>query len=75
MYGEPQYIGIHHGSRQDSLDEFRVSPTIKALLEIAAERENRSQINMLETLVFVHGEQYKLSVPPTKIGQGKGAKK
>ena len=53
----------------------RVSPTIKVLLEIAAERENRSQINLLETLVFVHGEQHKLSVPPTKIGQGKGAKK
>ena len=75
MYGEPLYTGIHHGSRQDSLDEFRVSPTIKAVLKIAAERENRSQTNMLETLVFVHGEQHRLSVPPTTIGQGKGAKR
>lgn len=31
---------------------FRVSPRFKALLELAADRENRSQTNLLETLLF-----------------------
>jgi predicted transcriptional regulator len=31
---------------------FRVSPRFKLLLESAAERERRSQTNMLETLLF-----------------------
>ena len=54
---------------------FRVSPRFKALLEVAAARENRSLTNMLETLVFAHCEQHGLSVPPAKVSQGKGAKK
>lgn len=54
---------------------FRVSPTFKALLEIAAARENRSLTNMLETLVFAHCEQHELSVPPAKVSKSKGAKK
>lgn len=54
---------------------FRVSPQFKALLAVAAERENRSLTNMLETLVFVHCEQQGLSVPTPKVSQGKGAKK
>jgi uncharacterized protein (DUF1778 family) len=54
---------------------FRVSPKFKALLEVAATRENRSLTNMLETLVFAHCEQHRLSVSPAKADQGKGAKK
>lgn len=54
---------------------FRVSPKFKALLEIAAVRENRSLTNMLETLVFAHCEQHGLSVPPAKVNRGKGVKK
>ena len=50
---------------------FRVSPKFKALLEIAAVRENRSLTNMLETLVFAHCEQHGLSVPPAKVNRGK----
>ena len=41
---------------------FRVSPKFKALLEVAATRENRSLTNMLETLLFAHCEQHGLSV-------------
>ncbi|HZW13216.1 MAG TPA: hypothetical protein VFF81_08505 [Noviherbaspirillum sp.] len=33
---------------------FRVSPTFKKLLVLAAEREHRSQTNLLETLLFAH---------------------
>lgn len=54
---------------------FRVSPKFKALLEVAAARENRSLTNMLETLVFAHGEQHGLVVPPARMSQGRGAKK
>ena len=54
---------------------FRVSPKFKALLEVASARENRSLTNMLETLVFAHCEQHRLSAPPAKVNQGKGAKK
>ena len=53
---------------------FRVSPTFKASLEVAASRENRSLTNMLETLVFAHCEQHRLSVPPAKVSRRKGAK-
>jgi len=53
----------------------QVSPMFKALLEIAAARENRNLTNMLETLVFAHCEQHGLSVPPAKVCQGTGAKK
>lgn len=54
---------------------FRVSPRFKALLEVAAARENRSLTNMLETLVFAHCEQHGLHAPPTKSRQTKGAGK
>ena len=33
---------------------FRVAPRFKRLLQAAAEREHRSQTNMLETLLFAH---------------------
>lgn len=51
---------------------FRVSPKFKALLEVAAAREDRSLTNMLETLVFVHCEQHGLQAPPAKVRQATG---
>lgn len=54
---------------------FRVSPKFKALLEVAAARENRSLTNMLETLVFAHCEQHGISVSPAKVSPRKGARK
>ena len=54
---------------------FRVSPKFKALLEIAAGRENRSLTNMLESLVFEHCEQHGLSASPAKVSEGKGAQR
>jgi hypothetical protein len=41
----------------------RVSHRFKALLEAAATREHRSQTNMLETLLFTHCEQHRLTEP------------
>lgn len=45
---------------------FRVSPRFKQLLESAAERERRSQTNMLERLLFDYCTQQGIeAVPPT----------
>lgn len=54
---------------------FRVSAKFKALLQVAAARENRSLTNMLETLVLAHCEQHGLSVLKANLNHGKGAKK
>lgn len=54
---------------------FRVSPRFKALLEVAAARENRSLTNMLETLLYAHCEQHGLKEQAASTGKGKGAKK
>ena len=43
---------------------FRVSPRFKRLLEVAASRENRSQTNMLETLLFSYCESHGIEVAP-----------
>lgn len=43
---------------------FRVSPRFKRLLEAAASRENRSQTNMLETLLFSYCELRGIDVAP-----------
>ena len=45
---------------------FRVSPTFKAMLEAAAARENRSQTNLLETLLMRHCELYGIAALPPK---------
>jgi hypothetical protein len=52
---------------------FRVSPRFKALLEVAAARENRSLTNMLETLLFAHCKQRGLR-EPASTGKVKGTK-
>lgn len=53
---------------------FRVSPLFKALLEVAAARENRSLTNMLETLLFAHCEQHSLKERASSTSKAKGAK-
>jgi uncharacterized protein (DUF1778 family) len=42
----------------------RVSPKFKALLEIAAARENRSLTNMLETLLFAYCDRHEIVERP-----------
>jgi len=54
---------------------FRVSPRFKHLLEAAAARENRSQTNMLETLLFGYAEQHGLDVTPAPISKKKARAK
>ncbi len=44
---------------------FRVSPRFKLLLEAAASRQNRSQTNMLETLLFGYCEKEGIRLPDT----------
>jgi hypothetical protein len=43
---------------------FRVSPRFKKLLEAAASRENRSQTNMLETLLFSYCQSHGIEGAP-----------
>jgi uncharacterized protein (DUF1778 family) len=54
---------------------FRVSPRFKALLEVAAARENRSLTNMLETLLYAHCEQHGIKERASSADKAKGAKK
>jgi len=53
---------------------FRVAPKFKALLEVAAARENRSLTNMLETLLFAYCEQHALKEPTSSMSKVKAAK-
>lgn len=53
---------------------FRVAPRFKALLAVAAARENRSLTNMLETLLYAHCELHGLKEPTTKASKAKGDK-
>lgn len=52
---------------------FRVSPRFKALLEVAADRENRSLTNMLETLLFAYCEKQGLKEPTSNTRNAKEA--
>lgn len=53
----------------------RVSPRFKSLLEVAADRENRSLPNILETLAFAHCDKLSLKELSAKTGKAKGATK
>jgi len=53
---------------------FRVSSRFKLLLEAAANREHRSQTNMLEMLLFAHCEQNRIE-PPSLPEKAKRAKR
>jgi hypothetical protein len=75
MYGEPLYKeAITMAAEKTVSMSFRVSPRFKALLEMAAARENRSLTNMLETLLFAHCEQHGLKEPVARASKAKGAK-
>ena len=50
---------------------FRVSPRFKQLLESAAERERRSQTNMLETLLFDYCTEQGIGAAPAASKKNK----
>lgn len=52
---------------------FRVSPRFKHLLEAAAARENRSQTNMLETLLYQYCEQQGIDGQPSPTKKKKAS--
>lgn len=73
MYGEPLYSKAFIMAAEKTVSmSFRVSPQFKALLEVAAARENRSLTNMLETLLFAHCRQHGLKHPVSNASRGKG---
>jgi len=75
MYGKPLYKTTTTMAAEKTVSmSFRVSPRFKALLEVAAARENRSLTNMLETLLFAHCEQHSLKEPASSTSKAKGAK-
>jgi uncharacterized protein (DUF1778 family) len=53
---------------------FRVSPKFKALLDMAAARENRSLTNMLETLLFAYCDTHEIMEHPAS-GKARKVKK
>jgi len=53
----------------------RVSPSVKQQLEAAAARENGSQTDMVETLLFVYAEQRGLDVAHAPIPEKKARAK
>lgn len=49
---------------------FRVSPDLKAKLEAAAAKENRSLTNMFETLILSHCQQERVTTStPSTLGK------
>jgi hypothetical protein len=49
---------------------FRVSTRFKALLEVAAARERRSQTNMLELLLYQHCDEHGITVAEHTTSKG-----
>lgn len=45
---------------------YRVAPRFRDLLKVAAARANRSQTNMLETLLFDYCERHHITSAPKK---------
>ena len=54
---------------------FRVSPDFKQLLEAAAEKEHRSQTNMLEILLHAYCEEHSITVDQVDSPSRKKKKK
>jgi uncharacterized protein (DUF1778 family) len=50
----------------------RVRPDIKRLLQVAADYENRSQTNLLETLILDHCRKLGLAEPRTTAQNPRG---
>jgi hypothetical protein len=55
--------------RKDTPMSFRASARFKTALALAAKHENRSQANLLETLVFEFCREKGISVPETPLHQ------
>jgi hypothetical protein len=73
LYSRTQYGGIMRAEKTVSVS-FRVSERFKSLLDAAAERENRSRTNLLETLLFRYCEENGLeSASSDAPATGKGA--
>lgn len=77
MYRRPLYTFYAMAEQKSVSVSFRVTPRFKRLLEAAAEREHRSQTNLLETLLFAYcvkqgvgGEAGRLP-SPAKQGRNK----
>lgn len=80
MYGEPLYKlqEIYALTAEKNISvSFRVCPKFKALLAVAAARENRSLTNMLETLLFDYCEKngFLERLPSTNGSSSKATKK
>lgn len=54
MYRGVLYTAAPMAEEKSVSVSFRVTPRFKRLLQAAAEREHRSQTNLLETLLFAH---------------------
>jgi len=61
--------GVAMKERKDMPMSFRASARFKAALELAARHENRSQANLLETLVFEFCRLRGIEVPATPANQ------
>lgn len=55
--------------KTDTLN-LRVSPTFKLALKAAAEREQRSMVNMLEVLVAGYCETKRIKIPAQRAARG-----
>jgi hypothetical protein len=77
MYGGVLYTPPHMPEDKSVSVSFRVTPRFKRLLQAAAEREHRSQTNLLETLLFAHcvkhgvEEEAGKTAAPAKQGRNK----
>lgn len=54
---------------------FRVSPKFKAMLRLAAAKENRSCTNMLEALLFSYCERHSVDETPSNKRSEEGGRK
>lgn len=61
-------------TKSDTLN-LRVSPCFKLALKAAANREQRSMLNMLEVLVANYCEQHRIVLPAKRQRQHRGANK
>ena len=75
MYRGPLYTTDPMAEEKSVSVSFRVTPRFKRLLQTAAEREHRSQTNLLETLLFAHcvkhGVEEDAREAPSRVKQGK----
>ena len=75
MYRGVLYMAARMAEDKSVSVSFRVTPRFKRLLQAAAEREHRSQTNLLETLLFAHCAKHGVEegggAAPSRNKQGK----